>query len=348
MRIPVWLAWLLLALGFFTAGLLRRFHDQTPTSPFVPPIVGSLLFAAIVFLLLVAAREWRQGAVPGPGVRLGSVTPILLMLLIEKWTSLTIYNPVFYFINSNSSSNSDATPTMLDAQFRAFAGLGLLLVCMLVGGLSAPAARKTLRRAHLRRWLPAALATLAVIGGTLRVVGVITAMLGGRFRLAWPAMQPLLWWVLGGQALLAFAEEIYYRGLLLSEMERLAPRLGVRGPAGRRWTAVTATSLLFGMEHLSLEPSWGEIGRQLIFAVSLGMLFGLLVMVSANLHFAAGIHAWINWLLLGAAPVFVGELGQPALPAGVYIGLTLILAFVLAYVVQRIQLRRTTLARGRH
>ena len=159
MRIPVWLAWLLLALGFFTAGLLRRFHDQTPTSPFVPPIVGSLLFAAIVFLLLVAAREWRQGAVPGPGVRLGSVTPILLMLLIEKWTSLTIYNPVFFFISSNS--NSEATPTMLDAQFRAFAGAGLLLVCMLVARLSAPAARKTLRRAHLRRLLPAALATLA-------------------------------------------------------------------------------------------------------------------------------------------------------------------------------------------
>jgi hypothetical protein len=58
-------------------------------------------------------------------------------------------------------------------------------------------------------------------------------------------------------------------------------------------------------------------------------------MVSANIHFGAGIHAWINWLLLGAAPHFVDTEGKPALPAGTYIGLTLILAFVLLYVYQR-------------
>ena len=87
--------------------------------------------------------------------------------------------------------------------------------------------------------------------------------------------------------------------------ERLAPRLGIRGAVFRRWVALSSTSLLFGLEHLTLGPPWGDSLRQLVFVVSLGLLFGILVMVSTNLHFAGGVHAWINWLLLGATPVFV-------------------------------------------
>ena len=73
--------------------------------------------------------------------------------------------------------------------------------------------------------------------------------------------------------------------------------------------------------------------------MALALLFGLLVMISANLHFAAGIHAWINWLLLGAAPHFVDAEGQPSIDPGTYIGLTLALAFVLAYLLQRLRRR---------
>jgi len=95
------------------------------------------------------------------------------------------------------------------------------------------------------------------------------------------------------------------------------------------------TSVLFSMEHIRVFAPGEQIWRQLIFTVSLGLLLGLLIMLSANLHFGAAIHAWINWLLLGAAPYFVGASGQAALPAGTYIGLTLILAFGLLYVYQR-------------
>jgi hypothetical protein len=73
------------------------------------------------------------------------------------------------------------------------------------------------------------------------------------------------------------------------------------------------------------------------------MLFGLLVIVSANIHFAAGIHVWINCLLLGAAPHYIDASGDAALPSGTYIGLTLILAFVLAFLhlrVRHLRLRR--------
>lgn len=331
MRIPVSLAWLLLGLTFFSAGLLRQFHEGTPHSPYVPPVVGSLLFAGILFLLLVAAREWRRGAVPGAGVRLGSITPILLMLLIEKWVSLTLYNPLFYWI-----SPRPAPEPLLDARFRAFAGVGLLLVCALVGWLSTPALRKTLRRARPSRWPKAAIATLLVVGGTYLLLGLLAWLLGGELHLRWPRFDRLLIWIVVGQAVLAFAEELYYRGLLMSEMERLAPRLGARSAVARRWIALLSTSLLFGMEHMRLDPTaWDQTLRQLVFTVALGLLLGLLIMVSANLHFGGGIHAWINCLLLGAAPHFADASGAPALPSGTYIGLTLILAFVGAFLYQR-------------
>jgi membrane protease YdiL (CAAX protease family) len=336
LRIPVSLAWLLLALTFFSAGLLRQFHEGTPYSPYVPPVVGSLLFACILFLLLVAAREWRRGAVPGPGIRLGSITPILLMLLIEKWVSLTLYNPLFYWI-----APGNAAAPVLDAQFRAFAGVGLLLVCALVGWFSAPALRKTLRRARPSRWPVAALATALVVSGAYLLLALIAWTLGGGLHLQWPRPDGLLLWIVGGQAVLAFAEEAYYRGLLMSEMERLAPRLGARSAAARRWIALVSTSLLFGMEHLRLDPTaWDEVLRQIVFTVALGLLLGLLIMVSANLHFGGGVHAWINCLLLGAAPIFVDGSGAPALPSGTYIGLTLILAFVWSFLYQRRRQKR--------
>ena len=190
-------------------------------------------------------------------------------------------------------------------------------------------------RARPSRWPLAALLTVLVIVGTYAILGAMAYALGGTLHLRWPAPSRLLVWILCGQALLALAEEVYYRGLLMSEMERLAPRLAIRSAMGRRWIALTTTAVLFSMEHIRILTPDEQVLRQLVFTVSLGLLFGLLVMVSANLHLAAGIHAWINWLLLGAVPYFVDDSGQAALPAGTYIGLTLILAFALLYVVQR-------------
>ena len=177
------------------------------------------------------------------------------------------------------------------------------------------------------------------------MLGLLAWSLGGGLRLDWPELHPLLLWIVGGQCVLAFAEELYYRGLLMSETERLAPRLGARNAASRRWLALSITSALFGMEHIQLQLSWFEIARQLTFVICLGTLFGLLVMVSANLHFGAGVHAWINCLLLGAAPRFVDSTGRPALPSGTYIGLTLILAFVLSYLYHRLRHRPHASAR---
>ena len=73
--------------------------------------------------------------------------------------------------------------------------------------------------------------------------------------------------------------------------------------------------------------------RLAVFTVSLGVLFGLLVLVTANLPYAAGIHALINWVLLGAVPRLVDGAGRPMPPSGSWIGVVLVFAFVLAFLV---------------
>ena len=330
MRIPVSLAWIMMAMFVFTAGLLRRSHDHIPESPFMHPLVGNLLFAGIFVLLLVSSRERRAGPVPGRGVRLGSLTPFLLMLLIEKWLSLGLYEPLFDWI-----AHPNLTLALSDAQFRAFAGAALLATCLLLARLSEPTRRKTWRRIRPTRWISAVVQLLLVAAGTYLILGLLAAALGHSLKLRWPTGGTLLYWVLIGQAMIALGEEIYYRGLLYCEVERLAPRMGMRTPVSRRWIAVGLTSMLFAMEHMDLTQEWGVVVRQTVFIASLGALFALLVAVSANLHLAAGIHAWINWLLLGAVPHFADAEGTPVLPAGTYIGVTLILAFILAFLFRR-------------
>jgi membrane protease YdiL (CAAX protease family) len=329
------MAWILLAATFGTAALLRQFHDLTPVAPAVSPVVGSALFAAIFLLLLVTARERRGAGTGGPGVRLGTITPIMLFLLVEKWASLALYPLLMGWLVPDVLDRS-----MADALFRTLAGLGLVTICLAVGGLSVPTMRKAWRRARPARWPVAAAGVVVVVGGSYLLLGLMAALLGGGLRFELPRAQPLLFWVLGGQSVLAFAEELYYRGLLLNEMERVTPRLGVRSPVSRRWIALSSTALLFGLEHLTLGPPWDQSLRELVFVISLGLLLGILVMVSTNLHFAAGVHAWINWLLLGAAPHFVDASGRTALPAGGYIGLALMLAFVLTYAYRRLRSRR--------
>jgi membrane protease YdiL (CAAX protease family) len=329
LRIPRPLAWGILVLGLFTAGLLRQFHHETPTSPWVPPVVGSLLFAAVFLMLLLAAWEHQRGGRLGRGVRLAVILPLLLMLFVEKWVAITLWPWLFWH-----ATDPAAPAAVLDAQYRGFVGAGLVALCLLLARFSRPTRRRVWRRSRPRR-LPIAIAVTALaVSGAYVLLGGLAALLGGRLALAWPR-GALLPWVIGGQALLAFAEELYFRGLLLFELLRIAPRLGVRERMLRRWIALGGTAVLFGIEHVALLGSEASALRELVFTVSLGLLLGILVLVSRNLHLAAGVHAWINLLVLGAVPYFIDGAGEPALPPGTYIAMTLILAFVLVFVAYR-------------
>jgi hypothetical protein len=72
-----------------------------------------------------------------------------------------------------------------------------------------------------------------------------------------------------------------------------------------------------------------------VFALALGALLGMIVLLTENLWFAASLHVWINWLLLGAVPRLTYGPGKASLPPGAAVSLTLIAAFVAAFVLQR-------------
>lgn len=336
MRIPKLLAWLLIAMALFTAGLLRHFHDLTPTSPFLNPAVGSLLFACVVFVGLVSVRERQIGASPGPGVRLGSVTPLLLMLLLEQWISSAAYVPAFALL-----APLDLGADAADAWFRALCGVALLLIVAGCARLSAPARAFVAARVAPRRILPGMGAAVAAVAAAYAVLAGLAAALGSTVELLPPSASGPVAVVLAGQAVLALAEEAWFRGLLLGEVLRLAPRLGLSGPSGRRWVALAATALLFGGQHFALTTGVEEGIRQLVFALALGMLFGMLVLLTSNLWFTATLHAWVNWYLLGALPRLAYGPERATAPPGPTISLVLIAAFVAAYLLQRRGYTRT-------
>jgi membrane protease YdiL (CAAX protease family) len=318
------IAWLLLLLGLFTAGLLRQFNAATLKAPLVPAAVGGLPFALLVVVVLAGWRERRLGAVghPEDGIRLGSLTPLLLMLFVEKWATQWLVVPSAQVAAAGGPAAGE------DARYRALSGVALLLIALALSFLSAPA-RATLKRwIRFRRWPGAAAGTVAAAAATFGLLYALTVGLGAAPRVALPSLDATWAWTFAGQAVRAFAEEVYFRGLLLAELLRLLPRLGLRRGAPRRWVALSATALLFGLEHVTLG---GGAWRLAVFTVSLGLLFGLLVLVTESLHFAAGIHALVNWTLLGAVPRLVDGAGHPMPGSGTWVGLILVFAFVLAF-----------------
>jgi membrane protease YdiL (CAAX protease family) len=316
-------------MAMFTAGLLRQSHDLTPTSPFLNPAVGSLLFACIVFLLLVAARERQIGPAPGPGVRVGSLTPIMLMLLVEKWVSSNFYPPAFAAVAPPLPAD-DA-----DAWFRLLCGAGLLAMVALLSRFSKPATAWVRARVGPERCVTGLFAAVAAIASTAILLAAAGLVLGSSVSLVPPDPPGTLLVVLTGQSAIALGEEAYYRGLLLGELLRLGPRLGLPGLAARRWAALAMTSTMFGMEHLGAASSWSDGLQQSVFALSLGALLGLLVLLTANIWFAAAMHAWINFLLLDAAPGLAYGPSQASVPAGATVSLALIGAFIAAFLLQR-------------
>src|SRR6185436_6418052 len=178
-RIPVWLAWVVLLLTFFTSGLLRHFHSLTPRTPHVHPALGSLLFGIVLLLFLVSIREKSLGAKPGPGIRFGSLTPILLMLLLEKWISIGFYAPAFRLFAPATGSGD----VEIDARYRAMAGAGLLVACVAFALLSVPARRKVLDQLRPARWAIGLVGAAVAVVATYGLLWGLSRAMGAEFHL---------------------------------------------------------------------------------------------------------------------------------------------------------------------
>jgi membrane protease YdiL (CAAX protease family) len=214
-------------------------------------------------------------------------------------------------------------------------GAGLLLVAVLLSRFSKPAAAWVAARllgSRVVQGVAIAALSVASAGAGLALIGW---MLGSSVSLLAPRPQGPLLVVLVGQLLIALAEETYYRGLLLGELLRLGPRLGLSSPVSRRWVALALTSLLFGIEHLGGFSGWDDASHQVVFALALGALLGMIVLLTDNLWLAATLHAWINWLLLRAIPEFAYGPARASLPPGASVSLVLIAAFLAAFALQR-------------
>jgi membrane protease YdiL (CAAX protease family) len=252
------------------------------------------------------------------------------MLLLEKWISSGFYPPIFALC-----APATLTDEAADAWFRLLCGVGLLAIVLVASRFSRPAAAFVRARVSGRSAVVGIGAAGLAIGAAGALLALVARGFGSGLGLAPPHTEGPLPVVLFGQALIALAEEAYYRGLLLGEILRLAPRLGPRSPSVRRWVALASTSMMFGMEHMGVSAGWDDAARRFVFALALGILLGLLVLLTDNLWFAAAMHAWINGIVLGAVPRLAFGHASAGLPVGASVSLAMIGAFVAAFIMQR-------------
>ena len=117
------------------------------------------------------------------------------------------------------------------------------------------------------------------------------------------AIQPLVLEVLMLTLLVAFAEEVIFRGLMLNALK-------ARGA----WTAVIVSSMLFGLSHslnLLSGQHLAETATQVVFALTTGFMFASLVLRKGLLWPLVVAHFLIDFLPMS----LVGNLSYPVPPS---------------------------------
>lgn len=333
------LAWVILLAAIMTAGLLRQFHAAIPTSPFLPAPVGSLLFFLIVILFLVFAKGWgRRQEIPYAGEDLQrfnflALLPLLIALMLEKWVSITIYGPLFNAING-----SRLRTDLYNVLYLLESAAGLLVVSVALLPLFArllPLLRKYLRPRRIPFAAVSILTALLILYGGLwaffRVVG------GEGIHLRWLGFGRYTTLVLLAQGLIAFAEELYYRGILQSELSFLLPALGVTRQRTRLATAAGLISVAFALEHFGGVGALGVDARRMVFTLTCSLLLGVLLILADNLWLCAGCHFVLDVLVLPSSRPspsglqFVDGAGRTLLDPSLYVCVFFSLIFVAAY-----------------
>jgi|GEM_PF-2206936 membrane protease YdiL (CAAX protease family) len=335
------LAWAILLAAVVTAGLLRQFHAAIPSSPFLPAPFGSLLFFLIVILFLVFAKGWgRRQEIPYAGEGLGRVNflallPLLIALMLEKWVSITIYGPLFSAINGTR-----LRADLHNVLYLIESATGLLIVSVALLPLFRrllPLLRKFLRP----RRIPFAgasigFALLVLYGGLWAFFRVFSSGGAGGIHLRWLGFGRYTGLVLLAQGLIAFAEELYYRGILQTELAFLLPALGVTRQRTRLALAAGLISIAFALEHFVGSGTGGDV-RRMVFTLTCSLLLGVLLILADNLWLCAGCHFIVDVLVLPsgrAAPSglqFVDGAGRILLDPSLYVSVFFSLIFVCAY-----------------
>jgi len=333
MRISRRLAWILLLSAVATAAMLRQFHDRTPESQILPWPIRSLLFFLLVILFLVFLRGWgRRQELPYAGERLEqvnllSLVPFLIAIVGEKWFSITFYAPVLA-----AGSRAGLPEPVLNALGVLLAGLGILVVAFALLPLF-PRLRPL-----VREYLSARSLLLAVVG-TVGVLGLLYGCMGAGL-LAFGDREAFLlprWygsWAgirFSGQALIALGEEIYYHGLLQSELIFLLPALGLRHSIGARIAGVGIIACQFALEHAG-GSSAAEAISIFIYTAMVGAFLGTLLLTIRSIWLCALTHFALNLFAVGGGLQFTDAIGAPLFEQPMlYVALYLILLTLLVY-----------------
>ena len=333
------LAWAILLAAILTAGLLRQFHSAIPTSPFLPAPIGSLLFFLLVILFLVFARGWgRRQEVPYAGKGLSQVNflamlPLLIALMLEKWVSITIYGPLWGAVNGTR-----LRADLYNVLYLLESAVGLLVVSVALLPLFTrlwPLLRKFLRP----RRIPFAAASIAfaqlVLYGGLwaffRIAG------GGGIHLRWLGFGRFTGLLLLAQGLIAFAEELYYRGILQTELAFLLPALGVKRQRPRLAIAAGLISIAFALEHFAGSSGSVSDAQRMVFTLTCSLLLGVLLILADNLWLCTGCHFVLDILVLPSGRLtpsglqFVDSAGRTLLDPSLYVCVFFSLIFVCTY-----------------
>ncbi len=346
MRVSRPAAWFILVGAILLSGLLRHFSGGMWTRPFVPAPVCVFLFLLLVCLFVVIVRGWgRRQEVPYAGeglsqVNLLAMVPLLIALLGEKWFSATFYIPAVR-LGARAGLPSD----MLGPFHEFLAGVGILFVSAALLPLF-PRLWSLLRDFLSVRALAAGISgTVAALCVLYVAVCVTVLLIGGhdtylypRWFGSWAGLR------FAGQALLALGEEIYYRGIIQTEIVFLMPALGVGRPATAAAMGVGLAGAQFALEHVS--PGAGiAAGAVFLFSMLSAVLLGTLLVSLRSLYLCALAHFALNLFTLGGGIQVTDAAGRPLIASEMYVSLYLVALVLLVY--SRFGPERQALARRR-
>jgi len=314
--------------ALFTSGLLRSFHASTPRLPLLPPPCDSLLFAATVLAGLATIRARRDGKdlfPPLSGRRhltIDQVLPLVFVLFLEKWITGPVLEPILDRLVAPLPD-----PRLADAAWRGLGALGLLAAAF-AGAYVLRGAWPRIRSVMQPRRIPVAAVLLATGAGGAAVV-VAGAGLLARARIGWlPRPAGLLAAVIASQVVRAVAEETWYRGVIQVTVVRLLQGAGFREGRGVRVAGILLVAGAFTLEHVDPSRPLPAQAGELVFVLSMGVLFGTLLEASRNLWLVGGVHALVNLVVALAFPLPITPEGIPVLAPGVLATLLVVLVFV--------------------